>query len=237
MKLPGPKLQESLSLECPYCRTTNGQFKPIAQAYPCKVKQLYDNVQIFHRAYRRIHCEGNVVTEWGSEWYQNSYGHKSYCPSKFLIYYPTAGEWKPKVNLAYIKNNEVKEDFEQAIDCYNHGFYNASMIMSRRAIQQEMISRKAEGGKLYEQIESMGISERLKTLLHKVRNFGNHGAHPDFCLFDKDGQKIDDKKGFAKLSLEFLDKYFLDQYETDTLIEKAPKSKKELKSLRKTKKN
>ena len=216
-------------MECPYCRT-KCPFEPIAQAYPCKVKQLSDNVQIFHRAYRCIHCEGNVVTEWCSEWYQNSYGHKNYFPSKFLIYYPPAGDWKPKINPTCIKNNEVREDFEEAIKCYNHGFYNASMLLSRRAIQQEMNSKNAKEEKLYEQIESMGISERLKTLLHKVRNFGNYGAHPDFCLFDKDGQKIDDKKGFAKLSLEFLDKYFSDQYEIDALIENAPKSKKELDS-------
>lgn len=230
MRVSGSKLLESLPLECPYCRTTNCQFKPIAQAYPCKVKQLADGRwQIFHRAYRCTHCGGNVVTEWKYDSF-----HDEYWPP---IYYPPAGEWKPKVSLDCITNNEVKEDFEEAIKCYNHGFYNASMLMSRRAIQQEMDIKKSEGGNLYEQIESMEISKSLKTLLHKVKNFGNYGAHPDFCLFDKDGQKIDDKKGFAKLSLEFLDKYFLDQYETDALIEKAPKSKKELKSLRKTKKN
>ena len=216
------KLPDTWSLECPYCKTRS-QFKPIGQAYPCKVQQLADRFQIFHGAYLCTHCEGIVVTKWRCDNYHED-------NNQFASYYPTAGDWKPKVNLECITNSEVKEDFEQAIDCYNHGFYAASMIMSRGAIQQEMISRKAEGGKLYEQIESMGISERLKTLLHKVRNFGNHGAHPDFCLFDKDGQKIDDKKGFAKLSLEFLDKYFSDQYETDALIENAPKSKKELDS-------
>ena len=218
MKLPN--LQNTLDLDCPYCNT-KCEFEQIAQAYLCKVKQLSDNVQIFHRAYRCIHCGGNVVTEWKYDSF-----HDEYWP---LICYPSAGEWKPKVNLDCITNNEVKEDFVEAINCYNHGFYNASMIMSRLAIQQEMNSKNAKGEKLYEQIESMGISERLKTLLHRVRIFGNHGAHPDFCLFDKDGQKIDDKKGFAKLSLEFLDKYF-SEYEIDALIENAPKSKKELDS-------
>ena len=221
MKLSKSKLPESLSLECPYCNT-KCQFEPIGQAYPCKVKQLSDREQIFHRAYRCTNCEGNVVTEWK----HNSY-YDEYWP---LIYHPSVGEWKPKVSLDCITNNEVKEDFEEAIKCYNHGFYNASMIMSRRAIQQEMDSKKAEGGNLYEQIESMEISKNLKTMLHKVKNFGNYGAHPDFSLFDKDGQKIDDKKGFAKLGLDFLDKYFSDQYETDALIENAPKSEKELDS-------
>ena len=221
MKLSKSKLPESLPLECPHCNT-KCQFKPIGQAYPCKVKQLSDREQIFHRAYRCTNCEGNVVTEWKYNSYYNEYWS--------LIYHPSAGEWKPKVNLACITNNEVREDFVEAIKCYNHGFYNASMLLSRRAIQQEMDSKNAEGENLYEKIESMEISKSLKTMLHKVKNFGNYGAHPDFSLFDKDGQKIDDKKGFAKLSLEFLDKYFSDQYETDALIENAPKSEKELDS-------
>ena len=210
-------------MECPYCKT-RCQFEPIGQAYSCKVDELDAKLKMFHRAYRCTHCDGNVATRW---LYDNCRGENKL---QFAFCYPPAGEWKPKVNLDCITNNEVKEDFEEAIKCYNHGFYNASMIMSRRAIQQEMDSKNAEGGNLYEQIESMEISKGLKALLRKVKNFGNYGAHPDFSLFDKDGQKIDDKKGFAKLSLEFLDKYFSDQYETDALIENAPKSEKELDS-------
>lgn len=214
-------LPNTLSLECPYCNT-KCQFEPVGKAYSCKVQKISDRELIVHRSYRCTHCEGNVVTGWLYDSYNST--------SKFIKYYPSVGEWKPKVKLTCITNNEVKEDFVEAIKCYNHGFYNASMLLTRRAIQQEMNSKNAKGEKLYEQIESMGISERLKTLLHRVRIFGNHGAHPDFCLFDKDGQKIDDKEGFAKLSLDFLDKYFSNQYEIDALIENAPKSKKELDS-------
>ena len=104
------------------------------------------------------------------------------------------------------------------------------MMMARRAIQQEMIANEAEGNNLYQQIESTGISSKLKALLHKIKNFGNSGAHPDFCLFDEDGNQIEDKKEFAKLSLEFLDRYFADEYEIDSLVENAPKSEKELES-------
>ena len=77
-------------------------------------------------------------------------------------------------------------------------------------------------------LESLEISKNLKTLLHKVKNFGNYGAHPDFCLYDETGNKITDTKEFAQLSLEFLDRYFADEYEIDSLIAKAPKSEKEL---------
>ena len=140
------------------------------------------------------------------------------------------GDWKPRVNLSLITNDEVRTDFNESIDCYNNGFYNACMMMARRAIQQEMITNEVEGNNLYQQIESTGISSKLKALLHKIKNFGNNGAHPDFCLFDEDGNQIEDKKEFAKLSLEFLDRYFADEYEIDSLVESAPKSEKELNS-------
>ena len=74
------------------------------------------------------------------------------------------------------------------------------------------------------------FSKKLKALLHKIKNFGNHWAHPDFCLYDEDWLEIRDKKEFARLSLEFLDRYFADEYEIDSLVENAPKSKKELES-------
>lgn len=107
------------------------------------------------------------------------------------------------MNLSLIINPAVKEDFEEAIKAYNNGLYNSCMMMARRAIQQEMIIIKAEGNNLFKQIESTGISSKLKALLQKIKNFGNNGAHPDFCLFDEEGNEIIDKKSFAKLSLEF----------------------------------
>ena len=137
------------------------------------------------------------------------------------------GDWKPRIQLSLITDAGVRGDFEEAINCYNNGLYNACMMMARRAIQQEMINNNAKGENLYKQIESTGMSTQLKALLHKVKNFGNHGAHPDFCLFDAEGNKIEDKKEFSKLSLEFLDRYFSNEYEIESLIESAPKSEKE----------
>ena len=37
------------------------------------------------------------------------------------------------------------------------------------------------------------------------------------------------EKELARLSLEFLDRYFADEYEIDSLVQNAPKSEKELK--------
>jgi len=159
---------------------------------------------------------------------KNQFLNNSGYGQKLNIYYPVVGDWKPRVDISLITNENVKNDFREAIGCYNNGLFNACMMMARRAIQQEMITNKVRGSDLYKQIEATGISEKLKALLQKVKNFGNNGAHPDFCLFDNNGNEIVDKKEFAKLSLEFLDRYFSDEYEIDSLVKNAPKSKKEL---------
>src|SRR3989344_269307 len=216
---------KTLSLECPHC-ITKCQFIQIDRGHMyCKADNLH------HITYACTNCYGLIITKWDSTTKDtNQFENNSAYGQRLRIYYPLVGDWKPRVNLSLIINNEIKSDFEEAINCYNNGLYNACMMMARRAIQQEMISKKVIGDNLYQQIELTGISPKLKALLHKIKNFGNHGAHPDFCLFDTDGNKIEDKKEFAKLSLEFLDRYFADEYEIDSLVDNAPKSEKELKT-------
>lgn len=216
---------ETLSLECPHC-ITKCQFVQVDQGHKyCTSDGLH------HIAYICTNCHGMISTKWNAGTHDvNQFETNSRAYGVQLkIYYPLVGDWKPRVNLSLITNNEIQSDFKEAIDCYNNGLYNACMMMARRAIQQEMIIKEATENNLYKQIESIGISPKLKALLHKIKNFGNNGAHPDFCLFDGDGNKIENKKEFARLSLEFLDRYFADEYEVDSLISNAPKSEKELK--------
>lgn len=211
----------TISLDCPHCQsicqfTREGQNSSRSQ---CK------NDNLHHMFYQCSNCDGKII----SRWRDNGYRHIS----KYTLYnyYPNIGSYKPKIDLDVITNIEVKKDFIEAISCYNNDLYNSCMIMARRAIQQEMlikIEKSKEKDNLYKQIESTGISANLKKLLQKVKNFGNYGAHPDFCLFDDEENKIEDDKKFAELSLRFLDKYFADQYETSALINSAPKSKHEL---------
>lgn len=215
---------KSLSLGCPHC-DTKCQFITIEQwHHKCKRDDKH------HIPYICTNCNWLIATKWLAknctpEQFRNN-------PNSYIqrldIYYPIVWDWKPRVNLELITNEKVISDFKEAINCYNNGFFNACMLMARRAIQQEMLDNKAKGTNLYQQIESTWISKKLKALLHKVKNFWNYGAHPDFCLFDEDWIQIIDKNGFAKLSLEFLDRYFSDEYEIDSLVDSAPKSKKEL---------
>lgn len=216
---------KTLSLNCPHC-DTRCQFVAIEQGHN---KCINDNKH--HIPYVCTNCQGLIVTQWSANKCDpNIFRSNPGYGQQLSVYYPVVGDWKPRVKLKLITNEDVRSDFKEAINCYNNGFYNACMLMTRRAIQQEMISNRATGSNLYQQIESTGISTKLKSLLHKVKNFGNHGAHPDFCLFDEDGNEIIDKKSFSKLSLEFLDRYFADEYEIDSLVESAPKSQKELES-------
>lgn len=213
------KYSKSVLLDCPHCISkcqfvqSDGELVQYRPADTYYVK--------YHIAYRCSNCKGIIATIWGGFDKNNL---------KMMTMFPMVGSWQPRINLSSIDNKGVREDFKEAIACYGKGFYNACMIMARRAIQQEMHYKKAKGDNLYKQINSKGISENLKALLQKIKTFGNYGAHPDFLLFQKDGEQINDKEEVAKLSLEFLDRYLADQYETNILIKEAPKSEKELNS-------
>lgn len=217
----------SVLLKCPHCKGTC-QFTQECSPRFCAAGRF------FHIGFYCTHCNGMVTTEWFAAKtdvmeFQRYLSNKSPLDQQLLhAYHPSMGEWNPKVKLSLITNNEVKADFKEAIDCYNSGFYNACMIMARRSVQQEVLAKGAKDDNLYAQINSTGISDKLKELLQKIKNFGNYGAHPDFFLYDEEGNKIEGSKEMAKLSLEFLDMYFLHAYKIDALIQGSPKSEKEL---------
>ena len=216
----------TIVLQCPHC---NGKCQFIQSS---KCHTYCSSEGKHHIYYICSNCKGGVITKWSAG--TNSPNIFIHSPNGYgqalITYYPIVGEWQQRVDLSLINSEKVRADFKEAIDCYNHGFYNACMVMARRTIQQEMITKEIEGENLYKQIEATGISEKLKALLQKVKNFGNHGAHPDFCLYDEKGKQIEDQEILAKLSLEFLDRYFANEYEIDALAKDAPKSEKELKS-------
>lgn len=221
------KYLRSLALKCPHCKV-HSQFTEILAETGIRYSLWKIDNSYVHAPYKCTNCTGIIVTKWLVP-YQDLHNFQ-HTKELHMTYFPFIGDWSPQIDSTCISNDEVRKDFLEASECYNNGLYVACMMMARRAIQQEMLSNNVQGNNLYEQIESIGISERLKSLLHKIKNFGNHGAHPDFFLFDENGDKIEDEKEFARLSLEFLDRYFADQYEIDALIESAPKSKHELNS-------
>jgi hypothetical protein len=213
------KYEKSLNLECPHCKS-NCQFIENGGISTCTSDRTH------HSSYICTHCGGKIMIRFSQNPHMGGQN-----PHELIDYYPIPSIWKSRINLNLITDENVKNDFIEAANCFNYGLYNASMVIARRAIHQEMIKRELEKkypNSLYQQLENAGISEKLKELLQKVKNFGNNGAHPDFCLYDEQGNKLEDVQQFAELSLNFLDKYFSDEYETDSMIASAPLSAKEI---------
>ena len=73
--------------------------------------------------------------------------------------------------------------------------------MCRRAIQQSCLDKGVKKKNLYEQIEELDIDNNLKQLAHKLRFWGNGGAHPDILL-DEIIREQD-----AKLAIDFTEKF------------------------------
>jgi len=156
---------KTISLECPHC-ITKCQFIQKEHSYCI-------NDKLHHISYLCTNCNGIILTKWNSTTIDITQFERSpQSHNQVLhIYYPLVWDLKPRVDLSLITNEDVRDDFKEAIWCYNNGFYNSCMMMARRAIQQEMIINEATWKNLYLQIESTGISKKLKILLHKIKNF------------------------------------------------------------------
>ena len=144
-----------------------------------------------------------------------------------VLYYlkillPYCRKLKPRVSLDLISNEKVRTDFQEAIKSYNNGIYNGCMMLARRAIQQEMDSLGYTGKNLYKQIEGSGISDNLKSLLQKVKTSETTEHIQTSCLYDENKKELTDIQEFARLSLEFIDRYFADAYEIKSLVAAAP---------------
>lgn len=93
--------------------------------------------------------------------------------------------------------------------------------MCRRVIQQSCIEKGAKKEKLFDQIEELKIDDSLKKLAHKLRFWGNKGAHPDILL----GEKIEEKD--AKVAIDFTEKFLQYIYIIPKEIEEIERDVKE----------
>src|SRR3989338_6768075 len=114
----------SLNLECPHC-SSNCQFIEDGKSRVCSVDRAY------HFSYFCTHCGGKIT----ARFFVNQYTNK---PDDLMDYSPVAFRCKPKTKLSLISDENVRKDFKEAIQCYNNSFYNATMVMARRAIHREM---------------------------------------------------------------------------------------------------
>lgn len=79
--------------------------------------------------------------------------------------------------------DKVREDYTEAIKCFDVGANKASVVMCRRALQNSVIDKGAKKGRLVDQIDelygSQIITKDIKDWAHEIRLTGNIGAHPD----------------------------------------------------------
>ncbi len=98
---------------------------------------------------------------------------------------------------------EIAKDFIESNRCYDNQAYNASVAMSRRAIQKICKSRGATKKKLDEQIDEV-IPPDLKNFAHEIRLWGNLGAHPDDVIEDVSKDDAREMIDFVEHLFEYL---------------------------------
>lgn len=77
---------------------------------------------------------------------------------------------------------QVKEIYEEALKCHSIGAWNATAVMSRRAIQEAVLNVGGKGKDLFTQIKDLGEKKVIVPDLvdvHEVRSIGKDGAHAD----------------------------------------------------------
>jgi len=122
---------------------------------------------------------------------------------------------------------EVAEDYSEAVLCYSAGAFDASVVISRRAIETAAILLEANpNDKLWKKIEYLGDNEVLEKslcdLATEIRLLGNvPAAHPDKHDLLR---KVDSKE--CKDVLDFLEAFLESVYIRPAKIEKLRMSKK-----------
>lgn len=98
---------------------------------------------------------------------------------RVIDFFPTA---VPKVATDPSVPGPIAEDFREALKCRAVGASKACAAMCRRAIQGTAVKLGAPKKRLIDQIDWLEAERKITPLLneaaHRVRAFGNTGAHP-----------------------------------------------------------
>ncbi len=194
---------------CPYCKSNSAFFNTYANQIENKCTNLY---------WRVLQCNN-------CNWLVIDYTEYSYYDdSKITISYPSIWEYITTIDTKHITDDLIKKDFEESINAYNFWLYISTCMMIRRCVHREVELKNWIWKDLYDQIQSLGISDNLKLLLQKIRIFWNSWAHPNYVLEDNNWNIIVDYKEVASLWLHFMDMYFYDKYSVSNLISKFSKT-------------
>lgn len=167
--------------DCPHCKA-KCQFSNLGNQEGCTADNSHQ------QAWRCSNCHGVIVSKFVPP--QNINNAQIFPLIKI----------NPKINVNKLAP-EIKNDYLEALEDYSNGCYISCVIMCRRVIQQSCIDKGAKKKTLYEQIDELNIDNNLKKLAHKLRFWGNNGAHPDILL----DEKIEEED--AKLAIDFTEKF------------------------------
>lgn len=167
--------------DCPHCKA-KCQFNPLGSEIQCRRDKSYQHSWVCQN------CNGLIVTK---RPYTHTWDSVQFFP---LI------KIKPKIQIEKLPD-DIRNDYLESLEDYSNGCYISSVIMCRRAIQQACLDKGAKKPTLFEQVEELDIDENLKKLAHKLRFWGNKGAHPDILL----DEKIEEKD--AKVAIDFTEKF------------------------------
>ncbi len=168
--------------DCPHCKA-KCQFTNLGDQHKCKVNASCQ------QAWRCSNCDGIIVSR--------------FVPSIQTIndaqIFPLI-KINPQIAIGKLPE-EIKSNYLESLDDYSNGCYVSSVIMCRRVIQKSCIDEGAKKKVLFDQIEELNIDKNLKKLAHKLRFWGNKGAHPDILL----DEKITEAD--AKIAIDFTEKF------------------------------
>lgn len=89
--------------------------------------------------------------------------------------------------------DRVREALEEAVACHAAEAYSAAGMMVRKTLELLCEDRKAEGGTLYERIESLRdkvvIPQELLEGMHDLRLLGNDAAHVESRVYNQVGKE------------------------------------------------
>ncbi len=167
--------------DCPHCKA-RCQFNLIVNDNQCLDDNSYQAPWVCQN------CNGFIITK---RQFKDSWDSIRIFPLVKI---------KPKIKIDKLPDN-IRNDYLESLEDYSNGCYTSSVIMCRRVIQQSCVEKGANKENLFDQIEELKIDDNLKKLAHKLRFWGNRGAHPDILL----GEKIEEKD--AKVAIDFTEKF------------------------------
>ncbi|NOY48408.1 MAG: DUF4145 domain-containing protein [Chlorobi bacterium] len=114
-------------------------------------------------------------------------------------------------NAENIPDN-VRETFEEALDCYAAGAFVACAIMVRRTLEEVCSDRGAKGGNLKARLSDLQtkivLPKELIEAMDELRLLGNDAAHIEAQTFDQiSTEELDVAIEFAKEILKGLYQY------------------------------